>query len=251
MRKEYDIVKVIGDKKERVKDSVVKEFPLKIFINGIEFSTLLCSPDQLKYLVIGHLYSEGVIKDSREIKNFKLNEFDGVVNVGLKHVDFNKRIKNRVIYSGCAYFYDYKNLKIKRIKNDLKVKKKYVLGLMEQLQLRSKLFQETGGVHASALSDKRIIFFTEDIGRHNTIDKIIGYSLVKRIKLKNKVILTTGRLSSEMVLKLAKAGIPVIVSKSAPTDMAVNLAKKLNITLIGFVRGKRFNVYNNKKNVLD
>lgn len=241
MKKEYKITKISSNKKEKTYDVVVREFPLKIFVNGKEFSTLLCSPDKLKYLVIGNLYSEGIIKDIKEVKSIKINEFDGIAFVDLK-VDVSDRIKKRIVYSGCGSFYDDSNLKIKKVKLK-KVKKEDILDLMKQLQLKSKLFQETGGVHASALGDKKLLFFVEDIGRHNTVDKIIGLALVKKINLKNKIILTTGRLSSEMVLKSAKAGIPVIVSKSAPTDMAVNLARKLDVILIGFARGKRLNLY--------
>lgn len=227
------------------------EFPLKIFVNNKEFSTLLCSPDKLKYLIVGNLFSEGIIKDIKEIKNIKINEFDGIASVELKNeVNFDEMVQKRIVYSGCASFYDHKNLKIKKIKNKIRIKKEDILDLMKQLQLKSSLYQKTGGVHASALANKdKIIFFSEDIGRHNTVDKIIGYSLIKKINLKSKIILTTGRLSSEMVLKSAKAGVPVIVSKSAPTDMAVNLARKLNITMIGFARGKRLNGYACERNI--
>ena len=115
----------------------------------------------------------------------------------------------------------------------------------------SAVFKETGGVHISALCDnKKIIFFNEDIGRHNTVDKIIGKSLEKKISLKNKIILTSGRLSSEMVLKAAKQQIPLIASKSAPTELAVKLAKNLGMTLVGFVRSGRVNVYCGEKRVL-
>lgn len=248
MKKEFDIIR-ISENKEELKDFVVKEFPLKIFINGKEYSTLLCSPDKLKYLIIGHIYSENIIKNITEIKDIKINEHDGIANVELRD-KINTNSIPKTIYSGCASFYDEENLKIKPLKNKKKINKETILDLMKQLQLSSKLFQETGGVHASALADNKIIFFTEDIGRHNTVDKIIGYILENKLNLTNKIILTTGRLSSEMVLKSGKAGIPIIVSKSAPTNIAINLAKKLNITLIGFARGKRFNVYNNEENMI-
>jgi len=249
MKKEYGIIKIINNEKEKIQDCVVKEFPLKIFVNGEEFSTLLCSPEKLKYLIIGNLFSENIIKDIDEIKDIKINEHDGIANVELKYKVDIKSIP-KTVYSGCASFYDEKNLKIESLKNHSKFKKEKIVDLMKQLQSSSKLFQETGGVHASALAGDSILFFVEDIGRHNTIDKIIGYSLIKKINLRDKMILTTGRLSSEMVLKSAKAGIFFIVSKSAPTDVAVELAKKLNVTLIGFVRGNRFNVYSSLENII-
>lgn len=250
MPKKINIIR-INKKKEKITDTIVEEKPLIIFVNKKELVTLLCSQNHLKYLIIGHLISEGLVNNIKEIRNIKINEHDGVALTELKHRIDIKSNSNKTIYSGCSSFYSLENLKIKRLKNRIKIKKERVMKLMKQLQLKSKLFQQTGGVHASALANKnKIIFFTEDIGRHNTIDKIIGYSLIKKLNLKNKMILTTGRLSSEMVLKSAKVKIPIIVSKSAPTDMAVNLAKRLNITLIGFARGKRFNVYNNDKYII-
>ena len=122
MKKQYNIVKITNNKKQKVKDIVVKEYPLKIFINSMEFSTLLCSPDKLKYLIIGNLYSENIIRNIKEIKGIKINEFDGIADVELKKdVSFIKIIKRGVVYSGCATFYSLKNLKIKKIKNIIKI----------------------------------------------------------------------------------------------------------------------------------
>ena len=108
----------------------------------------------------------------------------------------------------------------------------------------------TGGTHSAALSDgKDILVFREDIGRHNAIDKVVGYALVKNVTLKNTLLITSGRISSEVLFKVRKGGIPMVVSKSAPTNQAVKLAREMDITLIGFARGSRMNVYNGEKTV--
>lgn len=254
MKKELKIIR-IKEKREKVTDKIVEELPLTIFINGEELATLLCSPSDIKYLVYGFLYNEGIIKAIRDIKELKINKERGLVSVELKEEDKIKGIKGtfqrRVITSGCSGFYNAADLKIKKIKSGFRIKKEKINELMLELMKKSAVFRETGGVHSSALCDnKKIIFFSEDIGRHNTIDKIIGKSLEKRINLKNKMVLTSGRLSSEMILKAAKQQIPVIASKGAPTELAIKLAKNIGITLVGFVRGKRINVYCNEKRIL-
>ncbi len=247
LKSKYKIVKINNNKKETKNDFVVIEFPLKIFVNDIEFLTLLCSPEKLEYLVIGNLYSNMLISHIREIKSIKINMVDGIADVKLKKdVDLGNRFKDRIVYSTCGSF--YKTLKLKKLKNNLRIDKDRILRLMRNLQESSKLFMETGCVHSSGLASKdKILFLSEDIGRHNTIDKIIGYSLVEGINNRgDKIILTTGRLTSEMILKSSRARFPVVVSKSAPTNMAIELAEHLNVTLIGFARGKRLNVYTNK-----
>jgi FdhD protein len=115
---------------------------------------------------------------------------------------------------------------------------------MKAFHKRSLGYRETGGVHSAALAEKdNILIVREDIGRHNTVDKILGYAMLNSINLSDKVILISGRISSEIVLKTIKTKIPMIVSRSAPTDQAVEHARDSNITLIGFVRGQRMNVY--------
>ena len=252
MIKELSILR-IRDKKENLTDKVAEELPLTIFVNGEELATLLCSPDDLKYLILGFLYNEGIIKSVKYIKELRINKDKGISNIKIRNLDKNLKdiFQRRVITSGCSGFYNPSDLKIKKIKSNLKIKKEKINELMQELMKTSAVFKETGGVHISALcDDKKIIFFNEDIGRHNTIDKIIGKSLEKNINLKNKIILTSGRLSSEMVLKAAKQGIPLIASKSAPTELAVKLARNLGMTLVGFVRADRVNVYCGEKRVL-
>ena len=252
MKKELEITR-IREKREKITDMVVEELPLTIFVNGEELATLLCSPDDLKYLVVGFLYNEGIIKNIKDIKEMRINKERGLASVKLKADVKNIKdvFQRRVITSGCSGFYNPSDLKLKKIKSNFKIKKEKINELMKELMQSSAVFRETGGVHISALcDDKKIICFNEDIGRHNTIDKIIGKSLEKNINLKNKIILTSGRLSSEMVLKAAKQQIPLIASKSAPTELAVKLAKNLGMTLVGFVRSGRVNVYCGEKRVL-
>ncbi|HKZ56668.1 MAG TPA: formate dehydrogenase accessory sulfurtransferase FdhD, partial [Thermodesulfovibrionales bacterium] len=123
--------------------------------------------------------------------------------------------------------------------------------LFKEFQQRSEIFRLTGGVHSAALSDgEKILVFAEDIGRHNAIDKIIGYSILEKIPFAGKLILVSGRLSSEIVSKCSRWGIPIVASRAAPTNLAIEIAETSGITLIGFVRGERINIYTNPQRII-
>ncbi len=164
-------------------------------------------------------------------------------------------IFKRLYTSGCGkgtIFYNMVDILHRhRIDSSLKISSKSILKLMQEFQQKSNLFMETGAVHSAALSDGRnILVFKEDIGRHNAIDKIIGRTLEEGIDFRDKIILTSGRISSEILLKIQKCIVPLIISRSAPTDQAVKLACELNITIIGFARGNRMNIYSAPERVL-
>lgn len=126
-----------------------------------------------------------------------------------------------------------------------------ILNLSNKLNENSQLFKETGGVHSCALcSEEEIIMFHEDVGRHNALDKIVGEAFLKEIPFEDKILITSGRISSEMIIKTAKQRIPIIVSRSAPTELSVGIAKELGITLIGFARGRRMNIYQGEERII-
>jgi FdhD protein len=134
---------------------------------------------------------------------------------------------------------------------DLKIKAKVALKLMDELLDNSVLHNKTHGTHCSALASKeKIIALREDIGRHNTIDMLGGYALLQKINLSDAIILTTGRISSEIVYKVWNLGIPAIISHSAPTLKAIELSHKANIMLIGYVRGGRMNIYSQERRIM-
>ena len=133
----------------------------------------------------------------------------------------------------------------------MEVSARNIFTLVSDFQHRSQVYRATGGVHSAALCDtKSILVFSEDIGRHNAIDKIFGECILKDIPTDDRMIITSGRISSEILLKVAKRNIPIIISKSAPTDLGVKLANDLGVTLLGFVRGKRINAYTNNWRVV-
>ena len=248
--KELNIIQFNSGEKSVKKDFIVKEIPFTILVNGQEIVTLLCSPDKLEYLAVGFLLSEGLIKSDTQIKSVNLGKDGHYANVELDG-DFQVPqdfFRKRLISSGCgrgSSFYNPRDaLDYEPINSDIQISYKQVTDLMRQFQEKSSLFKKTGGVHSAALCNLgEIEIFTEDIGRHNAIDKIFGQCLLKGISTEDKVILTSGRISSEILIKVAKGKIPIIISRAAPTDLAVGLAEKMRVTLVGFVRGKRMNIY--------
>ena len=237
-------------------DKVVTEVPLTIRLNNQELGTLLCSPDKLKELVVGYLLVEGFIEQTADLEDILIDNKAFTAKVkAKKEISLKQVQKNRVVTSGCGRnisFYNFEDFKnCPSVESDLCVTGKVILALMLEFQKKSQVFQETGGVHSAALCQKdQIVSFAEDIGRHNAVDKIVGELLLKGATTEDKFILLSGRISSEMLLKTARIGIPIIVSRSAPTDMAVRLAKQLKITLVGFARGMRMNIYSEKGRVL-
>jgi len=247
---EFSIQRITEEGKRDTVDKVVRELPLTIILNDEELVTLLCSPIDLKYLALGFLYSEGLLKSKDEIKKILVDEARGVVRVRTEGDKGDLRVFKRLITSGCgrgASFYSAADIQNQaKIDSQVTISPGEVFDLVNQFQYRSKVFKATGGVHSAALSDgNKILIFAEDIGRHNAIDKIFGQCLLEDILLDERLILTSGRISSEILLKVAKRKIPIIISKSAPTNLAIKLAGDLGITLIGFVRGSRMNVYTN------
>jgi len=245
--KQINIIRVSGAIKEEHADWIVVEKPINIFVNYEFYAALMCSPSELEELAAGFLFSEGVITSMDDIKSIE-EKYGDRVCVVLNHEIQKDRDSLRALSSGCGSGSIHLNFVENRNFNPIDIIEKFsiknILELMKNFNNRSELFKETGGVHSCALSsDKEIHAFSEDIGRHNALDKVIGKALMNGLEFQDKLIMTSGRISSDIVIKTYKAGIPMIVSHSAPTDLALTIAEEANITLIGFARGNRMNIY--------
>jgi len=245
------ISRLTEEGRSNTEDMVAREFPLTIILNNQELVTLLCSPVNLKCLAVGFLFSEGLLASKDEIKKIVVDERRGIVRVETEESDELARdaLFKRLITSGCGRgvsFYSAADATGQRVESQMEISAHAVFTLVSDFQHRSQIYRTTGGVHSAALCDtESILVFSEDIGRHNAIDKIFGECVLKDISTDERVVITSGRISSEILLKVAKRNIPILVSKSAPTDLGVKLANDLSITLLGFVRGKRINAYAN------
>ncbi len=221
---------------------VPSEMELAIYINQQELVTILCTPSKLNYLVLGFLYSEGVISGIGDVDILRVCEEESVADVRLSNSEFKLPTQRRIT-SGCGGGAAFKT-QGQKVDSGLVVTPTEVLLLMKQLQEQMDLYRLSGGVHTSALSDtKNLLVVAEDIGRHNTLDKIQGECLMRGLSTRDLLLLTTGRISSEMLLKAAKVQVPVVVSRHSPTGSAVSLAHDLGIALVGRARGGRLAVY--------
>jgi FdhD protein len=246
----FRVLQVVDQHSSRIEGTVVREFSLTIVLNNQELVTLLCSPTNLRCLAAGFLLSEGFIKGKGDIKRITVDDENGAVCVETEghRGSANRALLKRLITSGGGRgTYSYSAPEAKgTVASDIEISPSEVFALMDGFVQRSGLYKATGGVHSAALCDRAsILFFAEDIGRHNAVDKIFGHCILEDISTDERLVITSGRISSEILLKVAKGNIPIIISKSAPTNLAVRLANDFGITLIGFVRGRSMNAYTN------
>ena len=247
----FPILRLTKEGRGRIEEVVAREFPVTLILNDQELVTLLCSPTDLRYLAVGFLSSEGLLKSKDEIKKIIVDDQRGVVRVETEEDKgfASELLFKRLITSGCgrgASFYSAADASGQKVESQMEISADEVFTLVNEFQHSSQVYLETGGVHSAALCDRKsILVFSEDIGRHNAIDKIFGKCLLEDIPTDNRVVITSGRVTSEILHKVAKRGVPIIISISAPTNLGVRIADNLGITLIAFVKGNRMNIYTN------
>jgi len=250
--KEFETVRIErirGAVSEEADDVVAVEKRVRISVNGKYVLSLYCSPVMVREFVVGVVHNERLIEGEWCAERISIvygNEIDvdipaaGTVAEG-----------EQIITSGCAG-----GVSIARKLPDVSVSDPVVfpadgiIMIFRDFQKRSEGYHLTGGVHSAALTDgEKLITFAEDIGRHNAVDKVIGCCLLENIPFAGKIMLVSGRLSSEIVLKCSRSGIPVLVSRAAPTSLALEIAASTGLTVIGFVRGDRMNVYTGRQRI--
>lgn len=237
-----EIVRFTYGKKESYIDDLIEEIYLRVFVNGKEIAILSTIPSDIEYLIYGFLFTSNLMNSIKEIKDLKIdNQFCYVELANEKAVDFN--LSSKRIDSGCGSHYVLRP-PLFEIEDSIKIGGIDIIELVKGFQKKSEIFRITGAVHSCGLSDgKDIIAFYEDIGRHNAFDKIIGHAICKGVNLGDKLVVTSGRITSELVFKCARAKISLLVSISACSEFAVRIAESYKITLCGFARGRRFNIY--------
>lgn len=252
---EVEILKfnVSDGKVEKVKDCVAEEKPLSVFLNRKQYAIIYCSPQNLKELTAGHLLSEGIINSVEEIEEISLRRSACYVRVKT-NVPLENRLKLsrhlfRIILSGCGGASHYQ---LSKNVSNLKVEPEIILNCVNRLNFIAETFRRTGGVHVATIykPDGNLVCFAEDVGRHNAVDKVIGIAALNKIDFGMCFLALSGRLTGDIVLKAARVGLPIIASLAAAVDSGIAIAKDANLTLIGFVRGKRMNVYSFPERIL-
>lgn len=246
-------------KAEKTTDCVAEEVPLQITLNVAYSFVIWCSPSQFKELAVGYLLSEDILLSVDEIQELTSNEAEHSCHIKLKaKVDLDERMKNsrrstRIIplikASTTPYQHDQK---IPVVKSPLQIKAQIILDCINQMNSLAKGFKETGGLHDSGIfkADGTIVSFSEDVGRHNTVDKVIGAASLDKVNFSECFMIITGRVPGDMIYKAAKVGLPIVASVAAVLNSGVSSAEKANITLVGFVRGKRMNIYTSPERIL-
>ena len=243
-------------------DFVAKETPLHIFLNRTHYITILCSPSQLKELVVGHLLSEGLLKSIDKIQDISIDKnmvcrvkLDSSVNAEAL-IGLSKPFA-RLVTSACGSppsmtipkLID--RIGLRKVPMDFRVEAKAVMNCVRQLNKFASVFRKTGGVHVAALFNIKgdLIALAEDVGRHNAVDKVIGSGTLRSANFNKCFLALSGRLTGDIILKAARVGIPLVASLAAAIDSGIEIADHTDITVIGFVRGNRMNVYANPNRV--
>jgi FdhD protein len=235
-------------------DDIVNEIELKLAINHKELSSLVCLPGDLEELAAGFLITSGIIREGNDLVSLN---YDGSKNIMHIELEDNSIIRDMIFSKmrpvGCGagtLLFSKGGMKPLQT-GSVRITKEKISELSGEFNKSSDLFVQTGGVHSAAITNgEKILVMREDIGRHNAIDKVIGNIYLSKSPLNDKIILTSGRISSEIVLKAVYAGVRMIISRSAPTARAVELSEENGITLVGFARSSNFNIYTHPDRVV-
>ena len=239
------IVRVVQGQKEQAQRTVVEEYPLRLRVNGRDLATLVCSPHQLNFLLAGFFRLQGFIDSLDDILSMGV-----CADFGLAELRIKKELPERLqptLTSGCGTGIAY-NLSQKLLETSRQRSRSYrgeeLFRLMKDLYAEAEQYRNHGGIHSAAIGDAGgLLLYAEDIGRHNTLDRLVGEALFKRVKLQDRMLVSSGRVSTEMVAKAARIGIGLIATRTSPTDKAIELCEQAGITLVGYLRGENMEIY--------
>ncbi|MCM0082033.1 formate dehydrogenase accessory sulfurtransferase FdhD [Geomonas sp. Red32] len=225
---------------------VVQEFPLALRVNDKDIVTLVASPHDLRFLVAGFLRVQGFVSKAEDFLMLSVCNDFGVANVRIRG-EMPETLKP-ILTSGCGTGITFSlpgSEGIPAVASPGAITTNAVFNLMEQLAQKAEKYKSHGGVHSAALGDLDgdLIYYAEDIGRHNTVDRLAGEALLRKTDLTGKMLVTSGRISAEMAAKAAFLGIPLLASRTSPTDMAIRICEQAGMVLIGYLRGGKFTVY--------
>jgi FdhD protein len=229
-----------------VEAAIVHERPLTLFLNGQEIVTMMTIGDHPEYLALGYLLNQNMLRPDDAVTAVEHDpELEVAVVRTARETDFEEKLKKKVRTSGCAQGTVFGDLMERfdqvRLPKDAVVRTSWLYALMRKINTIPSLYLKAGAIHGCALCEEdEVLVYMEDVGRHNAVDKVAGYMHRHGLGAEGKIFYTTGRLTSEMVIKTVQMGIPVLASRSGFTAWGVELARKAGLTLIGRARGKRF-----------
>jgi FdhD protein len=227
-----------------VEAEVIEEALVTLYVNGQELVTIMATPRQLEAYGLGFLKNEGLIEGVEDVDHIHVSHAACCVDIWLTRA--LTKPERRIVTTGCGGGVTFQDLSgaVDPLPDELRLDPEKLIGLFPQMHFPDSLHSRARGVHAAALSDgEQILALVEDVGRHNTIDKLLGECMQRRIETRGRILLATGRISSEMLHKSARMGCPIVASRNSPTSMSVAMADAWNITLVGYVRQRTMRVY--------
>ncbi|MDO5824027.1 formate dehydrogenase accessory sulfurtransferase FdhD [Methanobrevibacter sp.] len=243
---EIDAIQYKNNQHHEVKEKVVKDETITLTINKSISRSLSAIEESLKEFAAGYLINENMIKSMDDIKNL---EIDGPqINVEID--DRLLKTNETVLCSDSAGGWRSKIKEVIPVESDFKVSVNELIERINELKENAEIWQATGGTHVAGIVHNGKFVVKEDVSRHVAVDKVIGYGILNGFDLKNSYVIYSGRMPADMVIKMTRAGVPVLASNAAPANSGYNIAKKGNITLVGFLRGQRCNIYNNQNRVI-
>ena len=248
------ITRIKDGNKLLAEDEVIVDTFLKVSLNGKHVASFICSPGLEEEAAIGYLFSSGILTSLGQFKKTTFKEYnvDVITTEGIPPPTVNAA----VITSACSVPEEWlklrKGFKLPKVESEIKVNSRTVILAVRKLNEISEAFKRTGGTHAAAIfkPEGELVFGAEDISRHVALDKVIGKTLLERIVLRETFLVSTGRLASDMVVKAVYVGIPIVASIAAPLSSGIQLAEETGVTLVGFVRGERMNVYSHPERII-
>lgn len=231
---------------------VVEEAQVCISVNGEEVATIMCSPRDLDKLALGFLYNEGVIGGTADVRAIHLSRNGTCADVWLHDMEFS-RPRRMVLTAGCGGGVTFDDLSQEHepLESAMGVRPELLAELMKQVHLGAELYQRARGIHTAALADENgILLQVEDLGRHNCLDKLCGAALQAGVTTRDRILLSSGRISSEMINKARRLETPIVCSRTSPTSFSVALAESWNMTVVGYLRQNRMRVYSHPERIV-
>ena len=243
---EIDAINYKNGKATEAREKVVKDETITLTINGNISRSLSAIEDSLKEFAVGYLFNENMVNSMEAIKEIKVEGTQIYAEID----DTLLRTNETVLCSDSAGGWRSKIKTVNPVNSDFQVRAEELISRIEELKDNAEIWQATGGTHVAGIVYEDTFVVKEDVSRHVAVDKVIGYGLLHDFDLSHSYVIYSGRMPADMVIKMTRAGVPILASNAAPANSGYNIAKKGNITLVGFLRGQRCNIYNNQNRII-
>ena len=243
---EIDAINFKNERPTETKEKVVKDETVTLTINGNISRSMSAIEDSLEEFAVGYLVNENMVKSLKDIRSIEIDE----TKINVEIDDTLLKTNETVLCSDSAGGWRSKIKEVNSVESDLQVSVHELIDRIEELKENAEIWQATGGTHVAGIVFEDQFVVKEDVSRHVAVDKVIGYGILNGFDLNKSYVIYSGRMPADMVIKMTRAGVPILASNAAPANSGYNIAKKGNITLVGFLRGQRCNIYNNQNRIL-